>query len=224
MSLNLSRQPFVNSRPVRRLVSVLWALCLLLLVANLFFYARHFTGRQERLDRLDELTERETSERERLAQLEVELAGFDAEWQNRQVEFLNLRIAERVFPWSRLFDRLTEAMPRQVRLTRLRPRIERLSSSAGGPEERVSLEIRAEARNEEAILEFVNALFEHAAFRDPNLAAEDRRPRANVTEFSLSTTYLPARAAELDGPAAAGPGSAGRDQSRDAGGAEEGRQ
>ena len=173
---------------------MLWCLGVLLVGANLFLYTRHFTGQQERLGRLDELTAQEAEERERLSELQAELTGFDIEWQNEQVRFINLRIAERVFPWSRLFDRLTEAMPRQVRLTRLRPRIESLSGNRSGPEERVGLEIRAEARNEEAILEFVSELFEHDAFREPNLSSEDRRPRSNVTEFSLSATYLPARA------------------------------
>jgi Tfp pilus assembly protein PilN len=205
MSLNLASQPFVNSRPVRRLVFVLWCLSVLLIAANLFLYTRHFTGQQARRDRLDALTEREGRESGRLAELEGELAGFDLDWQNRQVNFLNVRIAERVFPWSRLFDRLTEALPRQVRLTRLRPRIESLSGAVGGPEETVRLEIRGQARREEAILEFVGELFEHAAFRDPNLSSETRRSRSKTTEFDLSVTYLPAHAAATPAEAAEEP-------------------
>ena len=192
MSLNLSSQPFVNSRPVRRLVFVLWCLGVLLVGANLFFYARHFSGQQDRRDRLAELTEEQGREEERLAELEAALAGFDVRWQNRQVEFLNLRIAERVFPWSRLFDRLTEALPDAVRLTQLRPDVRGAAGSRDGPEEeRVRLEIRAEARNEEAMLGLVNRLFEHPAFRNPNLASENRREDSNVTDFALTVTYLP---------------------------------
>lgn len=197
MSLNLARQPFVNSRPVRRLVLVLWLVSAVLLVANLFLYTRHFSGQEERRGRLAALDELERSERQRLAELESELAAADLEWQNRQVTFLNRRIAERVFPWSRLFDRLTEALPRQVRLTRLRPhfgREERLAAVAGG-EETVELELAAEAQTEEAILELVNALFEHPAFRSPNLESEMRRGGSSVTEFALTVTYLPERAA-----------------------------
>jgi Tfp pilus assembly protein PilN len=205
MSLNLASHPFVNSRPVRRLVLVLWCLGALLIVANLFFYTRHFSGQQTRRDRLDALTEQQGREQDRLVELEGELAGFDLAWQNRQVEFLNLRIAERVFPWSRLFDRLTEAMPEPVRLTRLRPQIKSLSVSADGREETVQLEIRAEARDEEAMLEFVGQLFEHPAFRYPNLASENRRAKSNVTEFALTATYLPARAAAAPTVAAPGP-------------------
>ena len=196
MSLNLASHPFVNSRPVRRLVFVLWCLGLLLVAGNLYVYTRHFTGEQDRRDRLDRLVAEEEGERQRLEELERELAGFDVDWQNRQVEFLNLRIAERVFPWSRLFDRLTEALPREVRLTRLRPTIESLA----GPEEAVRLQIRGEARTEEAILEFVGELFEHPAFRHPNLASESRRARSNVTEFVLSAVYLPALAEPTTAP------------------------
>lgn len=194
MSLNLARQPFVNSRPVRRVVFLLWCLSALLVAANLFFYARYFTSQQTRRDRLDVLTEQENGERQRLGELEGELAGFDLDWQNRQVRFLNRRIAERVFPWSRLFDRLAEVLPREVRLTRLRPEIESPSGSAGGSEETVRLEIRAEASSEEAMLELVGALFEHSAFRNPNLSSENRRAKSKLTEFVLSVTYLPAAA------------------------------
>ena len=207
MSLNLSSQPFVNSRPVRRLVFVLWCLGALLVAVNLFFYARHFSGQQERRDRLAELTAEEAAEGQRLAELEEALAGFDVRWQDRQVRFLNLRIAERVFPWSRLFDRLTEALPREVRLTRLRPEIRGLSGVEGAPEETVRLEIRAEARNEEAMLDFLGRLFEHPAFRDPNLISESRQGKSGLTDFAMSVIYLPARAAAAgpEAAAAAGP-------------------
>ncbi len=205
MSLNLSSQPFVNSRPVRRLVLVLWCLGALLGAADLFFYARYFSGQQERGDRLAALTQQEESERQRLVELEGALAGFDLDWQNRQVEFLNLRIAKRVFPWSRLFDRLTDVLPEQVRLTRLRPEIVRLSGSAG-VEQVVSLEIRAEAGSEEAMLDFVTRLFEHPAFRDPNLASETRRNDSTITDFALTVAYLPARA-EKARPAEAAEGA-----------------
>ena len=206
MSLNLSSQPFVNSRPVRRLVLVLWCLSALVIAADLFLYARYFSGQQSRRDRLDALIQQEGSARERLAELERELAGFDLDWQNRQVEFLNLRIAKRVFPWSRLFDRLTEVLPEQVRLTRLRPEIVRLSGS-GGLDQVVSLEIRAEAGSEEAMLDFVSRLFEHPAFRDPNLASETRRSDSSITDFDLTVAYLPARAKEAPPAAAAAEGA-----------------
>jgi Tfp pilus assembly protein PilN len=213
MSLNLASQPFVNSRPVRRLVLVLWCLSVLLVAANVFFYARHFSGQQERRDRLAALIELEGQERDRLAELDRELTGFDLDWQNRQISFLNLRIAERVFPWSRLFDRLAKALPRDVRLTRLKPEIRGLSGAAGGPEETVQLEIRAEARTEEAMLGLLGRLFKHRAFRDPNLSSENRPAKSNVTDFALTVTYLPT-------PAAAAPGTA----AGAAGGAEEGEQ
>ena len=230
MGLNLASQPFVNSRPVRRLVLVLWCLGAVLLLANAFFYYRHFSGEQARRNRLGILGQRATDERQRLAELEQELAAFDVDWQNRQVGFLNQRIAERTFPWSRLFDRLTEALPRQVRLIRLKPQVATSSSPAAGGEEIVRLEIRAEARNEEAMLEFVNRLFEHPAFRNPNLASEVRRAKSDITEFDLTATYLPAVAATparpapaagAEPPGAAADGSAGEAEETAAGGEEE---
>ncbi len=209
MTLNLARQPFINSRPVRRLVLVLWGLSAVMVVANALFYTRHFSGQEARRARLRALAEQEVTERQLLADLESELAAADLEWQNRQVGFLNLRIAERTFPWSRLFDRLAAALPRNVRLTRLRPRVER----SAGPEraatvtETVLLDLRGEARGDDAILKFVNKLFRHPAFRDPDLSSESRRDRANVIEFALTVRYLPESGEE----AAAGAGGGGGD-------------
>ena len=193
MSLNLASQPFVNSRPVRRLVLVLWCLSVVMAAANVYFYARHVSGQEERRDLLGDLGEREREERRRLAELEAQLAAADLEWQNSQVDFLNLRIAERVFPWSLLFDRISEVLPREVRLTRLRPwidRDDRRREAAPGPPETVQLELRAEARSDEAILELIGNLFEHPAFRSPNLFSEQRRPREQVVEFQLAVTYV----------------------------------
>ena len=68
------------------------------------------------------------------------------------------------------------------------------------------MEIRAAARNEEAMLDFIGRLFEHPAFRSPNLFSETRRGQSDVTDFSLAVTYLPARAEPTDeavGPAPA---------------------
>ena len=48
------------------------------------------------------------------------------------------------------------------------------------------------------MLEFVGQLFEHPAFRNPNLASENRRAKSTVTQFSLTATYLPERAAAAE--------------------------
>jgi Tfp pilus assembly protein PilN len=224
MRLNLASQPFVNSRPLRRLILVLWGLCLLLVATDLFLYTRHFSGQQQRRGRLHELDELEGQESERLTELGTELVSFDIDWQNRQVQFFNQRIAERVFPWSRLFDRLAKTLPVPVRLTRLRPRVQSLSGRGSGAEEVVSLELRAEARDEAAMLRFVERLFANPAFRSPNLASETRRAQTNVIEFALTVSYLPGRGKPKPKPpsaptaaAAAAPADAGAAAPADAG-------
>lgn len=187
MSLNLASRPFVNSRPVRRLTLVLWGVGLILTAANLTFYWRYFSGQQQRRDRLQVVEEQIETERASLDELERALANTDLEWQNRQVEFLNHRIAERMFPWSRLFDRLSGLLPADVRLTRLRPTV----GEAVDGQRRVRLELRGEARDGEALLELVDRLFGRPAFRDPNLLSEAWNERRRVLEFSLQVTYLP---------------------------------
>ena len=124
------------------------------------------------------------------------LLSFDLSEQNTKVEFLNSTIAERTFPWSRLFDDLVEAMPREVRLTSLTPRSgdlqrrrDRRRQSRGRPDGAwISLEIQGESSDDDAHWGFVERLFAHPAFVDPSLLSENRESPGLVS-FELVARY-----------------------------------
>ncbi len=200
--LNLARRPFVNLRPVKRVALLLWLVGGVFLVANALLYWRHFSGRSEQSAQLEDVERRSEEERTLVGRLERQLAGLDLEWQNRRVVFLNSKIDQRTFSWSTLFDRLAEVLPLDLQLRRVAPRIRQARSTRrrrarGQPiqTEEVHLDIGGSARSGEALLEFVDALFAHPSFRDPNLASESRQS-GEVTEFVLSVVYLPGRSSE----------------------------
>lgn len=204
--LNLAGKPFVNTRPVVRLSIVLWVVGGLLLAGNVWLYWDFLAGRGDTYARLQEVQREMASARERVDSLESELAGFDLEEQNLQVEYINERIARRRFSWSKLFDALAAILPDDVRLTQLSPRPpeepeesleqrRRTRRAADGgateeEEERVQLRIDAVARDDESILALVDALFADPAFEHPNLLQQTRQ-NDGLIRFDLETLYRP---------------------------------
>jgi Tfp pilus assembly protein PilN len=197
--LNLARRPFLNSRPVVRISLLLWLLGLILLLINVYFFWDYLTRSADK--RLQIARGEHEIERQKAAarQLQSRLDTIDLRRLNEQVDFLNQRIAERTFSWSLLLDRLAEVLPNDVRLNRLAPltgerakgdlqraRGNRASSSA----EAVLLTITGESRSDEALLRFVDNLFAHPGFRDPNLSRKER-DEDNLVKFELNVFYIP---------------------------------
>ncbi len=210
-SLNLSRRPFINSRPVLRTALLLWLVGGLLLLGNVFLFWSYLSGSSEKRAERDRLEGEVESEQRVVADLEARLAGLDLGQQNEQVAFLNRKISERAFSWSLLFDRLSEVLPNDVRLMQLqpaaiagddRPGSRNAPSVSTGPavrgrkplgtSDRVPLIVRAEAKTDEALSDFVDNLFGHPAFDDPDWSRETRDDdNEGRLRFDLRVTYLP---------------------------------
>lgn len=197
---NLARRPFANLRPLRRLAALLWIAALGLTVWNVVSTNRagsDAAARRAELERLDAATD---GARARLATIDADLARRDLAAQNELVRFLNERIERRTFSWNRLLDHLAEVTPADVRILDLQPRPLDRADEGGRPisaeglaAERsaraVALRISADARDAEAMLEFVDRLFAHPAFERPNLSREARQGAS--TGFEVTTTYDP---------------------------------
>ena len=206
MSLNLARRPFINRRPVQRISVLAWILGLVLASLNAFLYWDYLSGQGATESGLQEVVAQLEDETEMLRLAREQLAGLEANELNNKIEFVNLRIEQRTFSWSRLFDVFAATLPADVRLSSLTPKFER---DAGGATSRskklssgeVQIEIRAQAKSGTALLEFLDRLFAHPAFRDPDLHREQTRSDQDVIEFSISTIYL-TNAAEPTTPGA----------------------
>lgn len=201
---NLARRPFVNARPVTRLALLLWLLGLGLLIANVFSVSAYLVGSAQKRERLAALEIEITTESGRSAELVRELAGMDLEELNDRVAFLNRRIAERTFTWGRLFDDISEVLPRDVRIVGISPlsiaRDERGRARAAGSartdadDEAVpefALAINGVARSAEQLLDFIDALFARPDFAHPDLASEEAA--ADGLAFNATAVYRPRR-------------------------------
>ena len=194
---NLARSPFENDRPVVRLAWALWVLALL--VGGAAFWMGN-GARREASSRQGEwarATAEAASARDRSVRLRAGLESEDLASRNQRTEFLNLRIAERAFSWNRLFDHLTGLMPRGVRLQNLAPegfllrRGSRNAAASSPATTRVTMHLRGEAEDTESLLEFVDRLYAHPAFANPNLARESAQKDLRI-RFDLTVEYLPA--------------------------------
>jgi Tfp pilus assembly protein PilN len=197
---NLAGRPFVNLRPLARAAAALWTLGGLLLLFNLVAYWGHIRGTRDLRGRLARAQTALAGEDAAIARLADELRRRDLARQNVQVAFLNRRIAERTFGWSALFERLSEVLPRDVRIYRLAPvnilpARERRGAAAAPPTRKAAftLDIAGAARTDEALLELIDALFAHPAFAAPKLSREARD--GGEISFDLSVTYEPRLAA-----------------------------
>jgi Tfp pilus assembly protein PilN len=187
-TFNLARRPFANQAPVLRIGGLLALLAVLLLIMNVQRYRNYFAGQGEQArSQISEIDRRIESLDRQLVEQQRELAQYDVEALNQQVEFLNLRIRERTFGWSRLFQDLEAVTPADVRLERVSPR----QAENDGVDAEVLLTLSGVAKSEEGVLDFIDALFAHKRFINPDPAS--RAERDNQHDFSLSVTYLPPR-------------------------------
>lgn len=210
--LNLARRPFLNSRPVVRVSLLLWVLGLLILLGNVSLFWGYLGSSADKRQQIAR-GEREIARQQRTAaELQSRLESIDLVRQNEQVDFLNEKIEERTFSWSLLLDRLAEVLPNDLRLVRLTPRTEnqpegesrrsRAARRSPQQEGQIPLFITGESRNDEELLRFVDNLFAHPAFADPDLRREERLEN-NLVRFELSVQYIPGGPPK--GPAAAAP-------------------
>jgi len=189
-SLNLASKGFTNERPLRRAAVLLALVGLVLLGVNAILYGRYQAASVEVRSQLREVESGIEKELGAVQVLEASLSRLDLEAQNEQVEFLNDRIAERTFPWSQLFDHLTEVLPAEVRLSSLSPTSEsRDRSRRRLDDSSVRLAMSGEAKTDEALVAFVDGLFSSPSFTDPHLTQENRETGA--VRFVLDARYLP---------------------------------
>jgi len=195
MLLNLAARPFVNRRPWRRLTALLWALGIALVTLNAVLYWGYLTGSADARAELAELREQLAGDQTELDRLSTELARLDLEAQNREVAFLNGRIADRRFPWGQLFNDIEQVLPWNTRLRSLAPergdRTRRRRTEFGtGDRSRVVLDLTGEARDDQGLLDLIDALFEHPTFDDPKLLHESRQDTGPL-DFTIAVVYLP---------------------------------
>lgn len=202
--LNLAAEGFINRRPARRLATLLWLLAVAALAGNVYLYWNYYVGSGESGLRLAAADQRLADARTEIAHLKTKIAGMDLARQNATVAYLNRKISERTFSWSALLDRVAQLLPDQVRVTALgqeKGKADEEKKPLEAPKV-VRLRLTGEAKSDEGLLAFVDALYESPSFSEPNLVRERQNENGYVL-FEVTVTYLPSAAGAA--PAAAAP-------------------
>jgi hypothetical protein len=169
LDLNLATRPFRNN-------TLLWVgYCLAVVLLGTFTTWNVLTYREYKanlrelradIDSFD-LEQQQLEVRERRAQNGIE--KFDLVSLDVRADKANEVIEWKAFSWTRLFNRLTEIMPYDVKLVEIRPifqlsRVERSDAIDVRPDGAVPVLVEGVSKNFDAIFEFQNVLLESRYF------------------------------------------------------------
>ena len=179
---NLSTRPFYNERLVH-----VWLIAIALLVVA---GAAFNVSRVIRYSRSDtQLATQASHDESRAADLRKEAARQRASVDPRQVEFAsadarqaNDLIDRRTFSWTELFNRFETALPDDVRIGGVRPRVDR--------DRGIVLTINVAAKSVDDVNSFIENLEASGAFENVR-PAEEHPDDAGMLQSTLEAIYLP---------------------------------
>jgi Tfp pilus assembly protein PilN len=182
---NLSTRPFYNESIVN-----LWLLILALVVAAAttanVLRVRYDSGSNTELASQAQQDEARAAELRRTAgQLRASLDAKQVAALSGDAREANDLIDRRTFSWTALFNRFETTLPDDVRITGVRPTLDR--------SHRIVLTVTVLAKSVNDITEFMSRLDETGAFRDL-FSTQERPNEDNQIESVLQMLYVPARA------------------------------
>ena len=180
---NLSTRPFYNERALHGVLGITAAIVVALTIFNVTQIVL-LTRRQSALGR--EATASET----RAAELRAHAASTRAALNAKQLETMsdaareaNAIIAQRLFSWTDLLNRLGEALPERVRITSLRPGV--------GKDGSITVTMTVAAQSVDDIEQFMVRLEETTAFSEV-YPLDDEPAEGGGVQASLQGKYAPA--------------------------------
>jgi Tfp pilus assembly protein PilN len=181
---NLASRPFLNTRPVWLVTLAAGALALLLVSANVRLY---FDSSQSHMELLLHREQLELEHRALEGDVRKSLDELDAvPWRRlaSRVDNLNLILREHAFSWIVLLNDIEGVLPREVRLIKISPKVEK---------DGAILNIQGVARSREGMLDFMDNLIADPRFAKP-LPSSEVPPEGGKTVgylFSLRVDYSP---------------------------------
>ena len=179
---NLASRPYRDYRPVWTVVAVLGILSAALLVYNLQTAFQYFATTSDTRAEISGLEASIAEERQATSAARAQSARYDSPELRNRAEFVNARIAERAFSWNQLLDDLEAVFPRDVRLVRLSPTVEKTGD--------VTLNMQCFAKNEDGMVDLIQNMFGSPKFVNPFPANQSTSPEG-LRQFMITTQYRP---------------------------------
>jgi len=179
---NLSTRPFYNARGINLALIVL---ALIIAAATAFNVSRvlHYSGSNTEL--MTQASQDESAAatmRRDAAALRGSVDGRQIESASKDARQANELIDRRTFSWTALFNRFEATIPDSVRITAVRPKLDR--------DRRISLTVVVLARTVDDVNQFMERLDDMGAFRDLR-SSEEHTTDDHQVESILEMIYLP---------------------------------
>jgi hypothetical protein len=180
--LNLALRPYRDYRPVYAVVVVLSLLTAFLMLNNIETYYRYIHETKSTRAKIAEVEEQARVEKEKEEQTRARVRGLNLTKLDQQTRFINAKLAERAFSWSRLLDELESILADDVRLVSVSPTFT--------PEGPIELSMEFEAKSGDGMITTINRMNADPQFVDAFPSNETATEVGNY-RFQLTAQYKP---------------------------------
>ncbi|MGZ5431499.1 MAG: hypothetical protein ACXWH7_01130 [Thermoanaerobaculia bacterium] len=180
--LNLAARPYRDYRPVYAVVVVLSLLTAFLMLNNIETYYRYIHETQSTRAKIAQVEAQGRIERQKEGIARQRVAGLDLSKIEQQTRFINAKLAERAFSWSRLLDGLESILTDDVRLVSVSP-----DFSETGP---IGLQMNFQSKSGDGMITTINRMNADPQFVGAFPSSETVRDDGTY-EFQLTAQYLP---------------------------------
>ena len=180
--LNLAARPYRDYRPVYAAVVLLSILTAFLMLNNIETYYRYVHETKSTRAEIARVEEQTRVEKQKQESARSRLQSLDLSRLDDQTRFINAKLAERAFSWSRLLDELESILADDVRLLSITPTFDELG---GG----VLLDLNFQAKSADGMITTINRMNLDPQFSDafPSSETQDE----NGYQFVLRAKYQP---------------------------------
>lgn len=186
--LNLAARPYRDYRPVYAAVVVLSLLTALLMLNNIETYYRYIHETEATRAQIARVEAQVRTERQKEEAAKQRVKGLDLARLDQQTRFINAKLAERAFSWSRLLDELESVLADDVRLLSVTPTFL--------PEGPIELSLEFEAKSGDGMITTINRMNADPAFADA-FPRSETVDEGGTYRFTLSAKYRPNATAEV---------------------------
>jgi type IV pilus assembly protein PilN len=182
---NLSTRPFYNERVIHLWLAVIAAVTIAATVFNVTRVIRYSRSDTRLATAASRDEARAADLREQAARLRATVDPKQVERASQEARVANDLIDRRTFSWTELLNRFEKTLPDDVRITAVRPSIDRRLGTM--------LTINVVARSTDDVAQFMENLEATGAFASLR-ASEDHPNEHGEIEATLATAYRPAAA------------------------------
>lgn len=180
--LNLASRPYRDYRPVYAVVVALSLATAFLMLNNIETYYRYIHETRSTRAKIAQVEEEARVEKQKEETARRRLQGLDLKRLDQQTRFINAKLAERAFSWSRLLDELESVLTDDVRLTSISPTF--------NEDGRIDLQLEFQSRSADGLITTINRMNADPQFEDTFPSSETQSDGGSYV-FGLSSKYLP---------------------------------